>query len=269
MLVHATGEGVVNALINNLPFEGHLPGYNWCGPGTRVEERLRRGDPGINPLDAACKAHDIAYTRDRDLQSRHRADRALADRAWQRVKSKDASFGEKAAAWTVTNIMKAKTKLGMGVGTASRRRRAKKPKAKKTAFGAVLRETRRVLKDAKPLDLRDAAKVALVAARRAVKKAGGKKRITTPRVIPIPKTGGILPLLPALFGGLTALGSLAGGAAGIAKSVKAAKNAQDKLEEMRRHNQKMEAIALGKGLYLSTRKKSGFGLYLGKKPSKN
>jgi len=36
--------------------------YNWCGPGTNVAERLKRGDPPINELDAACKKHDIAYS---------------------------------------------------------------------------------------------------------------------------------------------------------------------------------------------------------------
>ncbi|KAG8250358.1 hypothetical protein J6590_103442, partial [Homalodisca vitripennis] len=34
--------------------------------------------------------------------------------AWERVKASDSSLGEKAAAWAVTNIMKAKTKLGGG-----------------------------------------------------------------------------------------------------------------------------------------------------------
>nr|CAH7734147.1 unnamed protein product [Callosobruchus chinensis] len=24
----------------------HIPGYNWCGPGTNTEKRLARNDPG-------------------------------------------------------------------------------------------------------------------------------------------------------------------------------------------------------------------------------
>ena len=35
----------------------HLPGYNYCGPGTDLTKNL----PPINDLDAACKRHDEAY----------------------------------------------------------------------------------------------------------------------------------------------------------------------------------------------------------------
>jgi len=41
--------------------EFHIPGYNFCGPGTKVFTRLIRGDKGINKLDEACKCHDIEY----------------------------------------------------------------------------------------------------------------------------------------------------------------------------------------------------------------
>ena len=34
------GKGVVNKLINNLPFEAHLPGHNFTGPGTKLNRRL-------------------------------------------------------------------------------------------------------------------------------------------------------------------------------------------------------------------------------------
>lgn len=55
---------------------------------------------------------------------------------------------------------------------------------------------------------------------------------------------GILPLVP-LFAGLSALGTLTGGAAAVANAVNTSKNAQKKLDESQRHNQTMEAIALG------------------------
>lgn len=106
---------VINKSIDLLPLELHLPGYQYCGPGTNLTKRLQRGDPGINKLDAACKQHDIAYSKFSDSTNRAKADNELAERAWERVKSKDASFGEKAAAWTVTNIMKAKSKFGGGI----------------------------------------------------------------------------------------------------------------------------------------------------------
>ena len=41
--------------------EKHIPGYNFCGPGTKVVTRLYRGDKGINELDEACKRHDVDY----------------------------------------------------------------------------------------------------------------------------------------------------------------------------------------------------------------
>ncbi len=121
MIIHKktkkSGRGLVNKLINKLPFELHLPGgYQYCGPGTKLSKRLSRGDPGINKLDSACKDHDIAYSQNREnLDARHTADRVLAERAWERVLSQDASIGEKAAAYAVTNAMKLKTKLGLGL----------------------------------------------------------------------------------------------------------------------------------------------------------
>src|SRR5436190_24304936 len=106
------GRGLINRLINALPFEFHIPRYRYCGPGTRLEERLARKEAGINPLDEASKEHDIAYHKHKDLEARHQADRVLASKAWERFKSKDTPFGEKAAAYLVTTAMNAKVKMG-------------------------------------------------------------------------------------------------------------------------------------------------------------
>ena len=63
------GNGLVNSLINNLPFELHIPGgYRFCEPGTKLQKRLDRGDVGINQLDEACKEHDISYSKSNDLK---------------------------------------------------------------------------------------------------------------------------------------------------------------------------------------------------------
>ena len=95
-----------------------------------------------------------------------------------------------------------------------------------------------------------------------MKKTGGKAKEHIPRVIPVPpKIGGFLPLLIALFAGLSATGVLAGGAASIAKSVNDAKAAKRQLEESTRYNSAMEATTLGKGLYLKPHKTS-YGIYL-------
>ncbi|XP_030745722.1 uncharacterized protein LOC115874649 [Sitophilus oryzae] len=63
--------------------------------------------------------------------------------------------------------------------------------------------------------------------------------IKTPRVIKIPKTGGILPLIP-IFAGLSALGALSGGIANVVKAVKETKAAKEQLNEAQRHNKTIQ-----------------------------
>lgn len=247
------GAGLLNSTINKLPFELHLPGYSYCGPGTKLAERLARGDQPKNKLDSYCKDHDIAYSKYKDLERRHQADKILENKAWERMKAKDSSLGEKSASWLVTSTMKAKRKLGMGV--------------KKPFKSYIVDNIRKHVRHYGKGSVEDKMNLALKAARMAVKQAGGRKQVKLPRVIRVPKIGGILPLIP-LFAGLSALGALSGGAAGIAKAVNDAQAAKTKLEEAKRHNETMEAIALGKkgsGLYL-TKHKTGYGLFLKNMP---
>jgi hypothetical protein len=117
------GCGLLNSAINALPFELHIPGYQFCGPGTHLEKRLARGDQGINPLDAACREHDIAYSQNKDLAKRHVADDILAAKARKRITAKDSTLGEKAAAAAVWTAMKAKTKIGMGLKTKMKKKK--------------------------------------------------------------------------------------------------------------------------------------------------
>ncbi|XP_036151122.1 uncharacterized protein LOC118648809 [Monomorium pharaonis] len=119
---------LLNRAINALPFELHIPGYQFCGPGTHLEKRLARGDRGINPLDAACREHDIAYSRSNELADRHAADEILANKARKRVIAKDSALGERAAAAAVWAAMKTKTKIGMGVKSKKKRTTTKKKK---------------------------------------------------------------------------------------------------------------------------------------------
>ena len=46
---------LVDNLINLLPFEIHAPGYHFCGLGTRLNERLEKGEKSVNPLDDDCR----------------------------------------------------------------------------------------------------------------------------------------------------------------------------------------------------------------------
>ena len=65
----ATGKGFMNGLINKLPFEMHLPGHNFTGPGTKLSKRLNEdGMPKawskpINIVDEAAYHHDVCYAK--------------------------------------------------------------------------------------------------------------------------------------------------------------------------------------------------------------
>ena len=75
------------------------------GPGTHLEKRLKRGDPGINRLDRIAKQHDIDYSRARPLQDKWKADDKM-------IRSIQSLTGKKT--WTeaiVKKIMQAKCKL--------------------------------------------------------------------------------------------------------------------------------------------------------------
>lgn len=101
-------------MIDHLPFELHLPGgYEYCGPGTRLDVRLARGDRGINPLDAACKEHDLAYRaskRANQPELRRVADQILLRKAMERMTSSSTSMAERLAALVVVGAMKLKLK---------------------------------------------------------------------------------------------------------------------------------------------------------------
>lgn len=255
------GRGFLDRIIDKTPFEIHLPKYQYCGPGTKLAERLARGDPGINQLDRLCKDHDIAYEKHKESSERYKADKILASGAMKRVFSKDAKLGERAASLLVSTAMKAKTaltKLGSGFAKLNCKRKPKKT----VKFATLVKDAKLNIKKSKAKTLNCAIKAAL----QSVKNSAKGKRVTTPRVIKVPTfTGGILPILPILAG-LTAVGSIGGSAAGIVKTIRDIKIAQEQLQENKRHNKAME-IKVGNGLYLKPYSK-GSGLYL-KPYSKN
>lgn len=266
------GSSLLDKAIDNLPIELHIPGYQFCGPGTKLSQRLERGDKGINKLDAACKNHDIAYSQNKSGTERRKFDKVLAREAWSRFKSADSTLGEKLNALTVSGMMRAKTALGFGL-------KRKKRACCKTKNMQRTPSTRTILKKAitnaaesistiPSSSLSNTSKIALKAAKAVVQSQRmprDKLMNGAPRIIPVPKIGGVLPLIP-IFAGLSALGSLIGGASSIAKAVKLTQNANDNLEETIRHNKAMEGVTLGQtktgnGLYLKPYK-SGLGLYV-------
>ena len=143
------GKGVLNKVINNLPVELHILGYQYCGPGTKLTKRLARGDPGINPLDKACKEHDIVYSQKKEnIKARNTADNVLAEKAWNRVESK----------------------LGMGITKNKKRLSLPLKKIVSAAEKSIFpgKDTHSVIKSA------------LQGARAAVRKAGGKRNLNKP-----------------------------------------------------------------------------------------
>lgn len=247
------GSGIVNKLINKLPFEMHIPGYKFCGPGTLLEERLHRGDAPKNNLDEACREHDIAYSENKSLSERHQADDILAQKAWKRARDSSASIGERAAASAITGIMKTKRFIGAGNN--------KKNKIKKKNI-ALRRIVDHVKKESSKSSIHPVADAMLIA-RKVVKQAGGRKNLNVPRVLPVPKIGGALPLIP-IFAALSAAGALSGGLANIVKAINETSIAAKQLKENQRHNRAMEDVALGNGLYLKPYKK-GLGLQINSK----
>jgi len=154
------GGGLVDKPINKIPFQANIPGCNFCGPVTKVQKRSEPDDQGINSLDEACKEHDIAYSQNKALSERHRADSILIDKAWSRVKAPDSSLGEKAAAYFVTNIMKAKKKFGMGLNKTEKkgRKKIKTNKMRKTNLSTVINVATKTIKNQKPLYIMTAIK---------------------------------------------------------------------------------------------------------------
>ena len=71
------GKGFVNSIINKLPFEMHLPGHNFTGPGTNLEKRLNSdGTPKywsmpVNRVDKAAYNHDVCYRDNKDTGTRN------------------------------------------------------------------------------------------------------------------------------------------------------------------------------------------------------
>ncbi|KAL4153325.1 hypothetical protein QTP88_001158 [Uroleucon formosanum] len=228
------GSGLINSVINHLPVELHLPGYRFAGPGTKLKERLARGERGINRLDELARAHNIAYDESNSLSDRHRADEILENQAWEVFKSKNTDIKEKAASWLVTTAMKAKRKLGAGCGFKQMVSAAKKAIKNKVNENNITKLVRTCLTAAKKS-----------------KKLKKSKSIKTPRIIPIPKKGGVLPLIP-IFAGLSALGALTGGVGNIVKVVNDLNSGKN------------TPIHLGKGLYLTPHKGSSYKIVKGK-----
>jgi hypothetical protein len=107
------------------PGEHHLPGYNFAGPGTKLDKRLKDFNPEtgeysevitkpINELDEAALNHDIAYTKHDDLKGRHEADKILIEKATKIMNTKSKPLRQKIEAGIVKHLIQAKLTFGLG-----------------------------------------------------------------------------------------------------------------------------------------------------------
>lgn len=94
----------VECILERLP-EMHINGYNYCGPNTNLQSKLTHSVPGINDLDCACKDHDIAYVKSKDLKSRIIADKKLVLKAIKRVYATDSQFSERIFALIISGLI--------------------------------------------------------------------------------------------------------------------------------------------------------------------
>ena len=87
--------------------------YNYCGPGTKLEERLTSNNPKIrdpiNNLDAICQKHDIAYSEAKSLKDKHKADDIMLDEI-SKIPYMKRPWGTTAVQAMITG----KRKLGLG-----------------------------------------------------------------------------------------------------------------------------------------------------------
>lgn len=157
--------------------------------------------------------------------------------------------------------MKAKTsltKFGSGMCNKIKKKKKFASRKKKTAGktkkgGAICLDE--VIKNAKAAVKKSKVKTLngiIGAALKSVKKSRKGRKIKHKRIIPIPKTGGVLPLIPILAG-LSAVGSLAHSAVGITRSLRQINDAKSQRSS--------SPVKVGNGLYLAPYK-SGDGLYL-------
>lgn len=233
------GKGLVNTIIDSLPFEAHVPGYNFLGPGTNLQQRINQ--KGINPLDDAAKEHDIAYSKSSNLKDRHIADQILANKAWDRAGAKDASFiGERVPAWFTTTFMNIKRKLGAGSRMRRKRRGPRKQRRPRKRVGSGLKKKKR--RGIKLANILSKARSALspslplntniersLAAVNQYRKSNKGPILIKKRIIPLPKQGGFLQFIPPVLAALAAIKAAGSTVKTVADSVSAVNNARKNL----------------------------------------
>ena len=112
---------MVNKDVYKLPFEMHLPGHNFTGPGTKLHKRLNPdGTPKewskpINKVDNAAYHHDLCCAKHPDTKTRNElCDKTMLQRLTEIV---NPTLRERFERGQVSNLIKSKVNLGLGLAT--------------------------------------------------------------------------------------------------------------------------------------------------------
>ena len=113
------GGSLLNKAINNLPFEMHLPGHNFTGPGTKLNKRLnpdltpKKWSKPINRVDKAAYHHDVCYLKNDDTATRN----AVCDKNMLKELKGiyNPTLRERLDKSIVSKLIGTKVKFGMGV----------------------------------------------------------------------------------------------------------------------------------------------------------
>ena len=108
-----------NIAVNKLPFELHLPGHNFTGPGTRLDKRLnpdrtpKDWSMPIKRVDEAAYHHDLCYAKNQDRKTRNKVcGREMLSKLHQIT---NPSLRERLDRSLVSNMINAKVNLGLGL----------------------------------------------------------------------------------------------------------------------------------------------------------
>ncbi len=93
-----TGRGFFNNILDKLPIELHVPGFEYLGPGTNYNLKQEKGIKPADKLDEFAMNRDKFYSENKNLKKRLEADYVLQRQARKRITAPDASLGEKLAA---------------------------------------------------------------------------------------------------------------------------------------------------------------------------
>ena len=113
------GGSLLNKAINNLPFEMHLPGHNFTGPGTKLKKRLnpdltpKEWSKPVNRVDKAAYHHDVCYLKNDNTATRN----AVCDKDMLKELKRiyNPTLRERLDKSIVSNLIGMKVKFGMGV----------------------------------------------------------------------------------------------------------------------------------------------------------